>query len=202
MQATYPESTEYLDMHLTPNVHLWAGFRHTRFSTGAVSTQRGEGLNKHFKVHLSAQSPLNKLFDEACLRENKEAARLFLSEVRDEMHATQARTYSSSCYPDIIAEMEVLLTGYGLSFIQKQISSGAHYAIQEVDLGSDDEVDRQDTPLSRVQDFPHVDPDVVDHPRQRTARDLLSTLPEEQQAEVKTFRLKLLHTITDKPKNP
>ena len=39
------------------------------------------------------------------MRENKEAARLFLNEVRDEMQATQARTYSSSYYTDIIAEM-------------------------------------------------------------------------------------------------
>ena len=48
------------------------------------------------------------------------------------MHATQARTYSSSCYPDIIDEMEELLPGYGLGFMMKQILSGAHYAIHEV----------------------------------------------------------------------
>jgi len=53
-----------LDKHLTPNVRFWAGFNHTRFSTGAVSTQRGEGLNRHFKAHLSAQSPLSKLFNQ------------------------------------------------------------------------------------------------------------------------------------------
>jgi len=56
-----------LDNHLTPNVRYWAGFRHTRFSTGAVSTQRGEGLNRHFKAHLSGQSPLSKLFDQVLL---------------------------------------------------------------------------------------------------------------------------------------
>jgi len=53
-----------LDKYLTPNIRYWAGFNHTRFSTGAVSTQRGEGLNRHFKSHLSAQSPLSKLFDQ------------------------------------------------------------------------------------------------------------------------------------------
>ena len=29
----------------------WASWAHDRFSTGAVSTQRGEGLNCHFKKH-------------------------------------------------------------------------------------------------------------------------------------------------------
>mmetsp|Transcript_26560 Transcript_26560/g.74629 ORF Transcript_26560/g.74629 Transcript_26560/m.74629 type:complete len:103 (-) Transcript_26560:515-823(-) len=27
-----------LDKHITPNVRFWAGFNHTRFSTGAVSS--------------------------------------------------------------------------------------------------------------------------------------------------------------------
>jgi len=75
----------YLDKHLTPNVRFWAGFNHTRFSTGAVSTQRGEGLNRHFKAHLSAQSPLSKLFNQVLLKEQREKAKLVLFTAKDEV---------------------------------------------------------------------------------------------------------------------
>mmetsp|Transcript_34160 Transcript_34160/g.86065 ORF Transcript_34160/g.86065 Transcript_34160/m.86065 type:complete len:103 (-) Transcript_34160:125-433(-) len=67
LKQRWPKAAPYVDNHLTPNVRYWAGFRHTRFSTGAVSTQRGEGLNRHFKAHLSGQSPLSKLFDQVLL---------------------------------------------------------------------------------------------------------------------------------------
>ena len=197
LKATYPESASYLDRQLTPNVRYWAGFRHTRFTTGAVSTQRGEGLNRHFKVHLSAQSPLCKLFNEACLREEKEAARLFLSEVRDEMHSTHARTFAISCFPDIVSNMEELLTGYGQSFLMKQITVSGQYGVFEMEdsnLHDEDVLDKRH--------FMTVDPDVADVPRGQTTIGLIESLPEEQQQDVRIFKVQLRHTVTDKPKNP
>ena len=102
LKHMWKEAAPYLDKQLTPDINYWAGYRWTRFSAGAVSTQRGEGLNRHFKVHLSLQSPLCKLFEEVLLREEREATRLFVSGVRDEMHATNSRSYALSVYPTII----------------------------------------------------------------------------------------------------
>lgn len=86
LKTRWPETATYLDDQLTGNVRFWAGFRHTRFTTGAVSTQRGEGLNRHFKRHLSGHSPLSKLFEEVIMTEEKEAARLIVATARDEVH--------------------------------------------------------------------------------------------------------------------
>ena len=81
----WPQARPYLDEQLTPNVRFWAGYAHDRFSTGALSTQRGEGLNRHFKKHLSGQAPLCKLLDQVLLKEKREEARLTVSVARDEV---------------------------------------------------------------------------------------------------------------------
>ncbi len=90
LRQQWPEAAPYLDTHLTPNVKYWGGFRYTRFSTGAVSTQRGEGLNRHFKAHLSGQSPLCKLFETVLLKEEREEARLIVSCAKDEVRVLLA----------------------------------------------------------------------------------------------------------------
>ena len=184
LKATYPEAENYLDNQLTPNVQYWAGFRHTRFTTGAVSTQRGEGLNRHFKHHLSAQSPLCKLFDEACLREEKEAARLFLSEVRDELNTTEARNFAVNCFPEIVNDMKGQLTGYGQSFLLKQMSSSGQYIATEVDPSNVEDNDEKDQ-----RQFHTLDQDLADFPKARTAKEMLEGLPAEQQQHVRVFKV-------------
>ena len=82
----WPQARPYLDEQLTPNTRYWAGYAHDRFSTGAVSTQRGEGLNRHFKKHLSGHAPLSKLLDQVLLKEKREEARLTVSVARDEVN--------------------------------------------------------------------------------------------------------------------
>ena len=90
LKDRWPEAVHYLDQHLTPNVSYWAGYRVTRFSTGAVSTQRGEGLNRHFKEHLTGNSPLSKVFDAVILQEAKEDARLVVTQAKDEVSITRS----------------------------------------------------------------------------------------------------------------
>ena len=199
LKGTWPEACAYLDEQLTPNVRYWAGFRHTRFSTGAVSTQRGEGLNRHFKAHLSAQSPLSKLFQEVLLREEREQAKLYVSTVKDNMHTTQANTYAKSCYPDIHAEMQESLTGYGLSMLLKQVSAGANYAACEVDIETMEGLQDADPDVRNCDD---LDVDTLDLPRNRTAAELIAGVLEEHHETLRVFRLDLLHTITNKPTNP
>jgi len=195
LKETWKKSASYLDEQLTPNVVYWAGFSHTRFSTGAVSTQRGEGLNRHFKAHLSGQSPLSKLFNEVLLREERETAKLIISTVKDNIHTTKAMSYAQSCYPDIIKEMETELTAYGLSMFLKQVAAGANYIAYDVeDLDAVEEPD--------VRAFSNVDADVLDLPRMKTASHLLRALPTKHQQHAKIYKLVLLHTITNKPTNP
>lgn len=85
LQRAWPEAAPYLEEQLTGNVRFWAGFRHTCFTTGALSTQRGEGINRHFKQHLSGQSPLSKFYEEVILKEAREAARLVVATAKDEV---------------------------------------------------------------------------------------------------------------------
>jgi hypothetical protein len=98
LRNTWPEAVDYLDAHLTPNVKYWAGFRYTRFSAGAVSTQRGEGLNRHLKVHLSGHSPLCKLFETILLKEEREETRLIVSWVKDEVRLMNPGLPTRSIY--------------------------------------------------------------------------------------------------------
>ena len=85
LKQCWPEAVPYLDQHLTPNVRFWAGYAHDRFSTGAVSTQRGEGLNRHFKANLSGHSSLSKLFQQVLLKEHREAVRLTTITAREQV---------------------------------------------------------------------------------------------------------------------
>eukprot|EP00192_Tetraselmis_astigmatica_P022452 CAMPEP_0117652560 /NCGR_PEP_ID=MMETSP0804-20121206/2693_1 /TAXON_ID=1074897 /ORGANISM="Tetraselmis astigmatica, Strain CCMP880" /LENGTH=52 /DNA_ID=CAMNT_0005458617 /DNA_START=404 /DNA_END=559 /DNA_ORIENTATION=+ len=51
---------------------------------GAVSTQRGEGLNRHLKHHMSLQTPLTKLLKEVLIRRAKEKMRATVKDAVDE----------------------------------------------------------------------------------------------------------------------
>ena len=88
LKQLWPEAVPYLDEQLTPNVRFWAGYRFDVFTTGAISTQRGEGLNLHMKHHLSLQIPLVKLFKEVLIREKKEEARATVRDARDQVCLT------------------------------------------------------------------------------------------------------------------
>lgn len=116
-----------------------------------------------------------------------------------QVHATSARTYATSCYPSIIKHMQPLLTGYGMTMMQKQIVAGGNYGVATVSLTSMDDGDLQ---YPDTRPFPFVDPDVADHPRFQTANELRSVVPRHQQEDVRCFQVRILHTITDKPTNP
>lgn len=79
----WPQAKPYLDENLSKNTRFWAGYRFDVFTTGAISTQRGEGLNRHVKHHLNLQSPLTKLYAEVLVREQKEQARATVKDVLD-----------------------------------------------------------------------------------------------------------------------
>mmetsp|Transcript_31619 Transcript_31619/g.89835 ORF Transcript_31619/g.89835 Transcript_31619/m.89835 type:complete len:165 (-) Transcript_31619:40-534(-) len=49
-----------LDDQLTPNVRYWAAYNHDRFTTEAVSTQRGEGLNRHLGEEAFDFAPVDR----------------------------------------------------------------------------------------------------------------------------------------------
>jgi hypothetical protein len=85
LREVWPQATPYLDEQLSPNVRFWAGYRYDTFTAGAVSTQRGEGLNRHIKHHLSLNSPLVKLFTEVLIKEAKENARATITDAQDQV---------------------------------------------------------------------------------------------------------------------
>jgi hypothetical protein len=86
LKERWPEAAPYLDKHLTPKVRYWASFKHTRFSTSAVSTQRGEGLNRHLKAHLSGKISLNALFTQVIQREEREEVKAIVDTAKDEVY--------------------------------------------------------------------------------------------------------------------
>jgi hypothetical protein len=85
LKQDWPTTVPYLDEQLSANTQYWAAYAQDRFTTGAVSTQRGEGLNRHFKSCLSGQSPLSKVFEQVLLQEAKEEAKLVVATARDEV---------------------------------------------------------------------------------------------------------------------
>ena len=85
LKAKWPDTVPYLDDQLTRNAKFWAGYSFDTFTTGAVSTQRGEGLNRHMKKHLSLSSPLVKVFDEVLNREQREKARSIVQDAVEEV---------------------------------------------------------------------------------------------------------------------
>mmetsp|Transcript_31570 Transcript_31570/g.89651 ORF Transcript_31570/g.89651 Transcript_31570/m.89651 type:complete len:128 (+) Transcript_31570:570-953(+) len=66
---------------LTPNIRYWAGYRYDVFTTGSISTQLGEGLNRFIKKHLSLTSPLMKLYEEIVHKEQREAAHNLVADI-------------------------------------------------------------------------------------------------------------------------
>ena len=87
LKSTWPDAVPYLDDQLTKNVKFWAGFCFDTFTTGAISTQRGEGLNRHMKKHLNLSAPLVKVFDEVLSREQREKAKSTVQDAVDEVCA-------------------------------------------------------------------------------------------------------------------
>mmetsp|Transcript_38287 Transcript_38287/g.108245 ORF Transcript_38287/g.108245 Transcript_38287/m.108245 type:complete len:82 (-) Transcript_38287:127-372(-) len=59
---------------------------------GAVSTQRGEGLNRHLKHHMSLQTPLTKLLKEVLIRRAKEKMRATVKDAVDEFRLVGTTT--------------------------------------------------------------------------------------------------------------
>jgi len=60
LRELWPEARPYLDDQLTPNVRYWAAYNHDRFTTEAVSTQRGEGLNRHLGEEAFDFAPVDR----------------------------------------------------------------------------------------------------------------------------------------------
>jgi hypothetical protein len=76
LKRDFPEAVPYLDGQLTDNAQRWAtAFFVDTFTAGGVSTQRGEGLNRHVKRHLDGRSSLNKVCEVVSHREVAEEAR-------------------------------------------------------------------------------------------------------------------------------
>lgn len=117
-----------------------------------------------------------------------------------QVHATSARTYAASCYPAITEEMKEALTGYGMAMMQKQMMAGANYRATEVPLTLVD--DPSTTTTADLRPFPSIDPDLADHPRFQTAADLRGAVPAQHHADLRCFKVGILHTVTDKPTNP
>lgn len=96
-------------------------------------------------------------------------------------------------------EIEGLLTGFGLSVMEKQMVAGGNYGAAEVSLTS---MEDDDLPYVDLRPFPAVDPDLANHSRFHTLEELRSSIPVPQQAHVRCFKVSILHTVTNKPTNP
>jgi len=86
----FPKAQQYMAQHLTPSVHHWATCYHDVFTGGTMSTQRGKGLNRHIKQHLSQNASLMKLLRETAQRCLHEDARLVITEAKQQVHNVES----------------------------------------------------------------------------------------------------------------
>lgn len=95
-------------------------------------------------------------------------------------------------------EMGVELTGYGLGMMQKQMVAGANYAVEQVDITAP----LPHPPETQHVSYPSIDPDISDHPRFKTANEILAAVPTAHEGDFHCFQVKILRTITNKPTSP
>ena len=126
LKQDFPAAAPYLDNALTPHVQNWAAWALQTFTAGGETTQRGEGLNRHLKRSLDAQSSLRKVLNVVLMRDAWDDMRCATSKAKDEAHPTHMVNFAKQTLPCIFDEVSQALTSHGLRLFLKQVRLPDH----------------------------------------------------------------------------